>query len=56
MRGFKEAQETFRKLRDNESALLYHRMAWAAYLYDNLPNACMLEAMAELDQFWGEAP
>ena len=55
MLRFKEAQETFRKLRDNESALLYHRMAWTAHLHDNLPNACMFEAMAELDQFWDEA-
>ena len=45
MLDFKLAQARFRKTRDPDSAVRYHRLAWDAYLHGDLPKDCMFNAL-----------
>ena len=52
---FEDAQASFRRCQTHNSAAVFNKAAWQAYLADRITEEDMRIAMNELEAFWGEA-
>ncbi len=52
MLRFEEAQELFRKWRNDQSAEVYNKASWSAYFAGRINDGDMQVAQEELTEFW----